>query len=97
VSVPEPIELTTRRSRVVQGKQWYSVAVNGSNLTHAGWTPLTAASLRIEIGSWNGATVFTLSRSKSGLGGTYREVGDVASSYLQELPVNLRRVACASK
>jgi hypothetical protein len=94
---PESIELTQRRTDVVDGKQRYYARVTGGKLKQARWMPLTATTARLDVWSpGSGSLVFKLSQSSAGLVGTYGEMGDVASSFTSDIPVSLHRVDCVS-
>ena len=93
----QEIELTARRVKVVEGRQWYGVEMNRSHQKYGMWSPVAASKVRLQVGSngFDGLT-YVLSRSDVGLAGTYTLVGDVSPGSGPEVPVSLRRVPCVS-
>jgi len=83
--------------KVMEGRQWYRVEMNGSHVRYGVWTPITASKVRLEVGSDGfGDLSYLLSRSDGRLVGTYREIGDVSPGSGPEIPVTLRPVPCVS-
>jgi len=93
----QEFELTDRRTKVVEGRQWYSVQMSGSHRPYGRWTPVAASKVRLQVGSTGFDNLtYALSRSDDGLVGTYRLIGDVSPGSGPDIPVSLRRVPCAS-
>lgn len=92
---PEAFELTARRADVIEGRQRYRVAVNGSSKKYGAWEPLAPKKVRVQVGS-PAVVMFLLSRSNDGLVGTYSLISDVSPGSSPEVPVSLRRVPCLS-
>lgn len=90
-------EFTARLVKVVEGRHWYSVELNGSHQKFGMWSPVAASKIRIHAGSNGfGGLTYVLSPSIDGLVGTYQEISDASPGSGPDVPVRLRRIPCVS-
>jgi hypothetical protein len=92
----QEFELTARRVKVIELRQWYEVRMNGSHQTYGRWAAVAPSKLRLQVGTGFDNLSYLLSRSDAGLVGTYRLEGDVSPGAGPDIPVKLLRVRCVS-
>jgi hypothetical protein len=92
----QEFELTVRRVKFIEGRQWYGVEMKGSHQKYGMWTPVAASKVRLRVGTGFDNLSYVLSRSDDGFVGTYRLEGDVSPGAGPDIPVSLRRVPCVS-
>ena len=93
----QEFELTALPAIGVEGRRWYSVKMTGSHRPYGRWTPVSLSKIRLQVGSTcYDSLTYALSRSDTGLAGTYRLIGDVSLGSAPDIPVSLRRISCVS-